>query len=326
MTTTSDGSLKLRPARPVDEPQVAALCRALDPEDWLIEVFPEWAARADGTLHVADLAGQVVGLVGFTLVKPGEAYLMGMRVSPSHRRLGIGKALTLHVTEQAFQAGARVARLTTRRDNLPAQALLASAGYRRMGPWDIVDAWNWVGRAMVRSWAGGAAGQAAGAQEQAGDQEASGMRVARVRQGHIADLVWLWPWLQQRNQQSVPGGIIAQPGEAFEVQSLNEDDFRRYLAEGQVWLAVPGAFDAPDTDNAALALVEQDGEGWILRQFAGSPPAARQLLLELDRQIRASAVPQVDVSLPGKQFSLLVEVGLGGFEGAHWPGYIYQKP
>ncbi|MCL5676629.1 MAG: GNAT family N-acetyltransferase [Firmicutes bacterium] len=320
MTDFVVGALELRPARPEDAAKVARLCLALDADDWLPEVFADWAAEQDGTLFVAMLGGELVGIAGYSWVKPGEVYLKGMRVSPAHQRLGIGKALTRHATEQAFLAGARVARLTTRRDNQPAQTLLASAGYRRVGSWDILPGWNWAREAVVAPQA-----------SEAADEPVTGGVSSMVQQPVAPDLAMRqagpedlpWPWLQRLNGESAPGGLIAQPGEEWEVQSLDEGDLCRYLAQGQVWVAGPGGFPP---NESALALVARDIDCWTLRQFAGAPAAARRLLAGLDRRIREEAIPQVDVTLPGSQFSLLVEAGLAGFTAAHWPGYIYQVP
>ncbi len=294
----TNNELELRSARPGDLDQVARLCRALDPDDWIPEVFPEWAGRQDGTLAVAVAGDQVVGLLGHALITPREAYLMGMRVHPGYHRLGIAKALTNYVTHQAFRSGAGVARLTTRRDNVAAQALLDATGYHRLGLWDNIPDWDWPA-AMPRVSPPSAVG-------------------LHVRPARVEDLQWLWPWLEEASRASDAPGLIAQPGETFEVMSLTRQDLVSHIEAGEGWAAGPPGFPP---DESAFALLD-----WILRQFIGVLPAAARLLAELDGLVREAGQGVVNVTLPGSQFRLLVEAGLQGYQSAWWPGYVYQKP
>ncbi|MGE5591174.1 MAG: GNAT family N-acetyltransferase [Bacillota bacterium] len=296
-----DFGLRLRPAHPGDLEQVTALCQALDPHDWLPEVFPEWAARQDGTLAVATAEEQVVGILGYALITPHEAYLMGMRVHPNFHRLGIGKALTRCVTDQAGRAGARVARLTTRRDNRAAQALLDATGYSRLGSWDILPDWDWMTAMPPLS--------------------ASAAPSLEVRQARLADLEWLKPWVLEASRASDAPGLIAQPGETFEVMTLTGEGLASYVEAGEGWLAGPPGFPP---NRSAVALLDRRSPDWILRQFTGSLPAATRLLAELDGLIRKAGQRLVNVTLPGSQFARLVEAGLMGYEPAWWPAYVYQ--
>lgn len=298
----SQGELELRPARPDDLDQVTRLCLALDLHDWIPEVFPEWAGRQDGTLAVAVAGDEVVGILGHTLVTPREAYLMGMRVHPGYHGLGIGKALTHYVTDQAFRAGAQVARLTTRRDNVAAQALLNATGYRRVGSWDIVPDWNWAAAMPPAS--------------------QPGVSRLQVRQARPEDLEWLRPWVAETSRDPDASGLVAQPGETFEVMSLTGEGLASYIEAGEGWVAGPPGFASGDS---AFALLDRHSQDWILRQFIGVLPAAAHLLATLDGLVRQAGQGVVNVTLPGSQFQLLVEAGLTGYEPEWWPGYVYQR-
>jgi len=93
-------------------------------------------SAGDSLLFVARLEGAIAG---FAHVYPGWSSLdlapawtlEDLFVIPSARRRGVARALIRHVHESARDAGAVAVRLETAHDNLAAQHLYVSIGYRR---------------------------------------------------------------------------------------------------------------------------------------------------------------------------------------------------
>ncbi|MEW6216856.1 MAG: GNAT family N-acetyltransferase, partial [Candidatus Bipolaricaulota bacterium] len=50
----------------------------------------------EGGLVVAELNGDLAGFGKLTLLSPGEVWLEGLRVDPTHRGKGVAKALAQH--------------------------------------------------------------------------------------------------------------------------------------------------------------------------------------------------------------------------------------
>lgn len=123
----------IRPARPGDKRAVAAFTRdTFDWGDYVSDVFDEWLADPDGEFVVAEVEGQVVGVVRGILLSPQEAWLQGARVHPDHRRRGLGRELNAHLREWARDRGAEVARLLVEAHNAAARAQVERSGMRHV--------------------------------------------------------------------------------------------------------------------------------------------------------------------------------------------------
>ncbi|MFB6112057.1 MAG: N-acetyltransferase family protein [Halobacteriaceae archaeon] len=105
--------MTVRQAEAADEEDVVAFTAdTWDGSDYIPQVFADWV-DSDGPRQrtlVADLDGDVVGIVQFSLVSEYEAWAQGMRVDPDHRGGGIGMALNHAGFDWARQRGATVAR------------------------------------------------------------------------------------------------------------------------------------------------------------------------------------------------------------------------
>lgn len=108
-----DTPVEIRPARADDVEDVVSFTEdTWEGGDYIPHVFEDWVAADDDDQRtfVADLDGQAVGLVQFTLVSGYEAWSQGMRVAPEARGEGVGQALNVAGFEWARERGARVAR------------------------------------------------------------------------------------------------------------------------------------------------------------------------------------------------------------------------
>src|SRR5207237_6382720 len=106
------------------------MLRRIWEEDYILDVFEEWARDRRGGLWVAVDDGQIAGIAKLTLLGDHEAWLHALRVDPRHQRKGIGMALLAHRVERARRLGARVARLDTQEDNTAVQRMMRRQGFR----------------------------------------------------------------------------------------------------------------------------------------------------------------------------------------------------
>jgi len=84
-----------------------------------------------GDALVASVEGQPVGIVAWLVDgAAGSAEIRALVVAAAHRRQGIGGALMAAAEEALRTQGVRRAWLVTTNDNLDAQRLYASLGYR----------------------------------------------------------------------------------------------------------------------------------------------------------------------------------------------------
>jgi ribosomal protein S18 acetylase RimI-like enzyme len=139
----------IRPVRPGDAP---ALRRMREEAGWDQEKVPAWIAASitgQRPTWVAELTGEVVGMVSLELIDTdpevadgnGVAAVTSLSVLAGAGRRGIGRGLTVFAEEQARARGVRVLTLNTRPTNAAAVALYEGLGYRRWKqeerPWGL---------------------------------------------------------------------------------------------------------------------------------------------------------------------------------------------
>ena len=98
----------------------------------------ERLTRDESVLFLAEAPDAALGFVQLypvfssTATPPGRLWLLNdLFVTPAGRRRGVARALMNQATTMARDTGATGLFLSTARDNLPAQALYQSLGYRR---------------------------------------------------------------------------------------------------------------------------------------------------------------------------------------------------
>ncbi len=131
----------VRPARPEDKDAILAFCQnTFDWGDYIADVWDDWLADRKGTLLVAVAGEQPVGLIHVALLPERVAWMEGMRVHPDYRQLGVGSGLDRAARAYARERGARVARLSTSLNNVPAQGVLQREGYARVAQFNFWSA------------------------------------------------------------------------------------------------------------------------------------------------------------------------------------------
>lgn len=119
-----------RPPTAADGPALAALLEATlgGPRDpaALAEAPPHTVRR------VLDDAAGPVAWIEYRIVAD-EAELCEIAVAPRARRRGLARALVAHLVADAAARGATALHLEVRRDNAPARALYAAAGFAPVG-------------------------------------------------------------------------------------------------------------------------------------------------------------------------------------------------
>jgi RimJ/RimL family protein N-acetyltransferase len=143
-------SVVVRPAEPSDAAELVALASAVggEPEGWLL-ADARWRSVAeerrylramrrhpDGAVFVAEVDGAVAGRLSLARdPHPASAHVadLGIMVSASHRRRGVGRELLRVAEEWARGAGVTKLELHVFPHNLPALALYEQCGYEREG-------------------------------------------------------------------------------------------------------------------------------------------------------------------------------------------------
>jgi GNAT superfamily N-acetyltransferase len=218
----------IRPARLEDTPRVIALTSTIwDGHDYVPREWPAWLEDPHGRLVVAELEGQVVGLVRLARIREGEWWLQGLRVDPAYEGRGIASRLHDDIVAYGDENLNGVVRLATFRPQV--YHLCQRTGFRVVGKYSEF-------RAPV---------QAAGDLElrPAGPNDLH--RVAqRLSAGHalpdyarLIDSGWTW----------ITPGI---------------DHLQRCLAEGRLWAGEQGEILAvrPDEEDGVQALYLE----WLL--------------------------------------------------------------
>jgi ribosomal protein S18 acetylase RimI-like enzyme len=130
------GDILVRKARIEDRDEVLSFCvGTFDWGDYIDEVFDIWLKGPDSLLLVAEADGTPVGILHARLMNHGRAWLEGLRVRPSHRRTGVGRAMTEEAMEVLRQTGHRTLRLLIESNNEASKALALSQGFTEETRW-----------------------------------------------------------------------------------------------------------------------------------------------------------------------------------------------
>jgi ribosomal protein S18 acetylase RimI-like enzyme len=126
----------VRKARGDDRDEVLSFCvGTFDWGDYIDEVFDGWLKGPDSLLLVAEADGRPVGILHARLMNHGRAWLEGLRVRPSHRRIGVGRAMTERAMELLRGSGRRTLRLLIESNNEASKALAVNQGFSEETRW-----------------------------------------------------------------------------------------------------------------------------------------------------------------------------------------------
>jgi len=130
-----EGAL-VRKATAEDRKEVLSFCvGTFDWGDYIDEVYDFWLGAPDSLFLVAETAGKPVGIVHARQMRHGVAWLEGLRVSPAHRREGVGTALTAKAMEMLSEGGIKTLRLLVESNNEASMALAFGLGFREEATW-----------------------------------------------------------------------------------------------------------------------------------------------------------------------------------------------
>ncbi len=253
----------VRPAAAADRDAVLAFCATIwDGNDYIAYVWDAWLETAPdrGALLVAVLEERPVGVIHWRVLGDDEAWIEGIRVDPSVRRRGIGRAMLSRALAGADERGVRVARLMTDAANLASQQLIDRFGFVRVAE---------VARYEAPASVGAGGGDA--------------LRLMPDDFGRV------WRWLEESNLRPFTGGLEF---EHWAAHALSEPALRSYLEGGDVWaleewgslqaLAAVTVDPAEDDEPASLQAHYTDGTadalgrlGLALRRIAAERECAK---------------------------------------------------
>jgi GNAT superfamily N-acetyltransferase len=128
-------TVRVRRARVDDAAAVAAFTRDTWPDravdDYVPRAFERWVESGgpDRRAFVAEVDGDVAGVVQGTMLSPWEAWAQGLRIDPAHRGAGLGTRLTTAVFEWARGRGAATVRNLVFSWNAPSLGLSRTVGF-----------------------------------------------------------------------------------------------------------------------------------------------------------------------------------------------------
>jgi len=120
----------LAPMRDADLAQVVAVERTIYSHPWTRGNFAD-AMRAGYQCRTLRQGRELIGYF-VLMVAAGEAHLLNLSIAAPHQRRGHGSALLRQGLAMAREGGARSLFLEVRPSNLPAIALYAKFGFRRI--------------------------------------------------------------------------------------------------------------------------------------------------------------------------------------------------
>jgi len=227
-------SIEVRLARLEDKDAIVAFCQnTFSWGDYIADVFVQWTQDSNGTLLVATIDRQPVGILHTTFLGNDVAWLEGMRVHPDHRRRGIGTQLDAAARRMAREHGCRVAQLVTGMKNIAAQKTLDTEGYRRVAQFN-----EWKAEPLQEEYSALRIGTASDTPTIIAQWHASEMRQAS--HDVLPDRNWHWSWLDQarlREHIAANEVRVASNGFAF-VVTFDERDWN-----GLNILALAGAME-----------------------------------------------------------------------------------
>jgi ribosomal protein S18 acetylase RimI-like enzyme len=128
-------TVRVRRARAADAGEVAAIARDTwpdrDVDDYVPRSFERWVETAgpDRRAFVAEVDGEVAGVVQGVVLSSWEAWVQGLRIDPARREAGLGTRLTRAVFEWARDRGAATVRNLVFSWNVPSLGLSRSLGF-----------------------------------------------------------------------------------------------------------------------------------------------------------------------------------------------------
>ena len=252
--------------------------------DYIADALPDWLARDDAVVLVAELDGAVVGVSSSRMLSPTEAWAQGTRIHPDHRRQGVGMSLAPALEVWAREQGARVMRSMVEDWNEAARSQSLKLGYREVAAW-------------VR--AGRAVGENSPVPEGNGGRRvppAEGLRPAHSSEAASALMSWSGGELERAAR-----GLL--PIEVWRMRRLTPADLSEAAKRNGLLTGRPGWALIEQRDDALevpwLACEETDA-GAMLRALVDRAAAAGKEEL----RVMIPAVPWLVAALERRSFEI----------------------
>ena len=133
--------IEVRAARAEDRAAVLAFCEhTWEWGDYIERAWDGWLSDSAGRLLVATANEKPVGVVHLQMLTESDAWLEGLRVDPTQRQQGIGRALNEAAMAEAMNRGATYIRLATEATNTASIQLARSLHMRQVGAFTLYSA------------------------------------------------------------------------------------------------------------------------------------------------------------------------------------------
>ena len=133
--------IEVRTAQAEDRPVVLAFCEhTWEWGDYIERAWDDWLNDPSGKLLLATADGRPVGMVHLQMLTDIDAWIEGLRVDPTQRQQGIGRALNEAAMAEAMNRGATYIRLATEATNAASIQLFRSLRMRQVGAFALYSA------------------------------------------------------------------------------------------------------------------------------------------------------------------------------------------
>ncbi len=133
--------IEVRAAQTQDRPVILAFCEhTWEWGDYIERAWDGWFSDPSGKLLIATADERPVGVVHLQMLTHSDAWVEGLRVDPTQRQHGIGRALNEAAMAEAMNRGAVYIRLTTESINTASIQLSRSLHMRQVGAFALYTA------------------------------------------------------------------------------------------------------------------------------------------------------------------------------------------
>lgn|GEM_PF-264175 len=148
--------MNVRRAKPEDRARILEISSQIwDGGDYVPELLDSWFSDHEGELAVATLDDHLISFAHRTWLRPGMAWLEGIRTDPAWEGHGAGKAITEHFIREAASDGATHIELSTHIENQASIHIIESYGFSRVGTFSYVERLADVGSSQTTTISGG---------------------------------------------------------------------------------------------------------------------------------------------------------------------------
>ncbi|WP_052045304.1 GNAT family N-acetyltransferase [Caloranaerobacter azorensis] len=124
--------INIRRATEHDKESILSISKTIwDGDDYIPLIVDEWIADRKGEFTVVEVDGEIKGFAKFTVLRPEEYWLEGIRVSSKSRGLGIGKEITKYYIDKAKKKGYKSLALSTYIENYESIKIVEKFGFKR---------------------------------------------------------------------------------------------------------------------------------------------------------------------------------------------------